>query len=69
VVAVGGNFQQTLPAGRVYHLLRARIDDDDLVPEITGHRLIVSVRLMRADTEGRLRPAGGDPDFELTVCA
>jgi cell division protein ZapD len=69
VVAAGGNFQQTLPAGKVYHLLRARIDDDELVPEITGHRLIVSVRLMRADTEGRLRPAGGDPHFELTVCA
>jgi cell division protein ZapD len=28
------------------------------VPEITGHRLMVSVRMMRPDAEGRLRPAG-----------
>ena len=69
VVAAGGNFQQSLPAGRVYHLLRVGLDDDALVPEITGHRLIVSVRLMRPDAEGRLRPAGGEPSFELTVCA
>ena len=69
VVATGGNFQQSLPAGKVYHLLRLRLDDDGLVPEITGHRLIVSVRLMRPDAEGRLRPAGGEPSFELTVCA
>ncbi len=69
VVAAGGNFQQTLPSGRVYHLLRLQLADDGLVPEITGHRSIVSVRLMRPDADGRLRPAGGDPSFELTVCA
>jgi cell division protein ZapD len=69
LVAAGGNFQQSLPAGKTYHLLRLRLDDDGLVPEITGHRLIVSVRLMRPDAEGRLRPAGGAPSFELTVCS
>jgi cell division protein ZapD len=69
VVAAGGNFQQTLPPGKVYHLLRLQLADDSLVPEITGHRAIVSVRLMRPDGDGRLRPAGGDPSFELTVCA
>ena len=61
---------RSLPPGRSYQLLRVRIaDTEGLVPEITGHRLQVSVRLMRADTEGRLRPAAVDMPFELTLCA
>ena len=70
VVASGGQFQQSLPTGRSYQLLRLRLDGSDgLVPEITGHRLMVSVRLTRADAEGRLRPAAVDVPFELTLCA
>ena len=70
VVAPGGQYQQTLPQGKTYQLLRLRLDDDlALVPEISGHRLMVSVRLMRADGEGRLRPAGQDAAFELSLCA
>ena len=62
MMAIGGVYQQSLPAGRSFHLMRVRIDDDDtdLVPEITGHRLMVSIRFMRADTEGRLRNATTD---------
>lgn len=70
VASTGGQFQQSLPAGRSYQLLRLRIDGQaGFVPEITGHRLMVSVRLMRVDGEGRLRPAGSDAPFELTLCA
>lgn len=71
VVAPGGQFQQSLPAGRIYHLLRLRLPDGghDLVPEISGHRLMVAIRLMRQDGEGRLRPSGEDASFELTLCA
>ena len=70
MVAVGGQYQQSLPQHKTYHLLRLRMDDEGgLVPEITGHRLMVSVRMMRADAEGRLRPAGVDVPFELTLCA
>ena len=70
VVSQGGQFQQTLPQGRSYQLLRVRIDDSDgLVPEITGHRLMVQVRLMRPDANGRLRPAPVDMPFELALCA
>ena len=69
VVAMGGQFQQSLPSGRSYHLMRVRVDDSDgLVPEITGHRLMISVRMMRPDGEGRLRPSGTDATFELTLC-
>jgi len=70
VHAPGGHFQQNLPAGRSYHLMRVRLDDgEELVPEITGHRLMVSVRMMKQDAEGRLRPAGSDASFELTLCS
>jgi cell division protein ZapD len=70
VVAHGGQYQQSLPQGRTYQLLRLRIDSAlDLVPEITGHRLMVSVRLMKADDEGRLRPHAGDVAFDLSLCA
>ena len=70
VTAPGGQYLQNLPAGRTYHLLRLRLSGDDaLVPEISGHRLMVSVRMMRQDAEGRLKPAAADADFELTLCA
>ena len=70
VVAPGGQYQQSLPPGRIYHLLRLRLNGDDgLVPEISGHRLMVQVRLMRQEPDGRLRPTTGDTGFELTLCA
>jgi cell division protein ZapD len=70
VVSTGGQFQQSLPPGRSYQLLRVRMaDSEGLVPEITGHRLQVSVRMMRAEGDGRLRPAAVDVPFELTLCA
>jgi cell division protein ZapD len=70
VVASGGHYQQSLPAGKVYQLMRVRVEGGDgPVPEITGHRLMVSIRMMKADDEGRLRAAGADTAFELTLCA
>lgn len=70
VVAIGGQFSQALPAGRVHQLIRVRLDDSlQLVPEISGHRLMVLVRLMRQESDGRLRPANVDTGFELTLCS
>ncbi len=70
VVSSGGQFQQSLPPGRTYQLLRLRIaGDSGLVPEITGHRLMVSVRLMKHEPAERLQPSTDDVTFELTLCA
>ncbi len=70
MMATAGQYQQGLAQGRTYQLLRVRVDDGtDLVPEITGHRLMVSVRFMKPDAEGRLRVAGTDTPFELALCA
>jgi cell division protein ZapD len=70
VVANGGQYQQSLPQARSYHLLRVRLPAEaDLVPEISGHRLMVSIRLMRADADFRLRPVTEDCAFEIALCA
>lgn len=70
VAAPGGQFQQRLQEGKTYHLLRLRLDESQgLVPEISGHRLLVSVRLMRPDDDGRLRPWTEDAAFEIALCA
>jgi len=69
-IASGGQFQQNLPQGRSFQLLRLRVDDSlGLVPEISGNRLMVSVRFMRQEANDRLQPATEDVAFELTLCS
>jgi cell division protein ZapD len=69
VIATGGQLQQNLPQGRTFHLLRLRIDPAlGLVPEISGNRLIVSVRLMRQEGD-RMQASSENTPFELTLCA
>lgn len=70
VVAAGGQLQQNLPQGRSFQLLRLRIDPArGLVPEISGNRLMISVRLMRQEAADKLQPANEDATFELTLCS
>ena len=69
VIATGGQFQQSLPQGRSFQLLRLRIDPRlGLIPEISGNRLMVSVRLMRHAADDRLHQSTEDTPFELTLC-
>ena len=70
VTAPGGVYQQNLPQGRAFQLLRLRIDPTPgLIPEISGNRLMVSVRLMRHESDDRLHAANVDTSFELTLCS
>ncbi len=70
VIATGGHYQQTLPQGRTFHLLRLAIDPAlGLIPEISGNRLMVSVRLMRHESDDRLHPSTEDTALELTLCS
>jgi cell division protein ZapD len=71
VMATNGQYQQTLPQGRSFQLLRLRMDPSlGLIPEISGNRLMVSVRLMRETGDDKLAAAGNeDASFELTLCA
>jgi len=70
VIANGGQFQQNLPQGRTFQLLRLLIDPSlGLIPEISGNRLMVSIRLMRHGEDDRLHAGGEDASFELTLCS
>jgi cell division protein ZapD len=70
VVAPLGQYQQNLPQGRTFNLLRLRIDPAlEMIPEISGNRLILSVRLMRQDAQDHLSAAGLDASFEIALCA
>ncbi|MDZ4073575.1 MAG: cell division protein ZapD [Hylemonella sp.] len=70
VMAPGGQYQQPLPQGRTFQLLRLTIDPAlGLIPEISGNRLIVSIRLMRLEADDRLHASNQDASFELTLCS
>lgn len=70
VIAPNGQFQQNLPQGRTFQLLRLGIDPKlGMIPEISGNRLMVSVRLMKLGADGRLHPAAAEGAFELTLCS
>lgn len=70
VTALEGVYQQNLPQGRTFQLLRLRIDPaPGLIPEISGNRLMVSVRLMNHGDDDRLHAAAVDASFELTLCS
>ena len=70
VIANGGQFQQNLPQGRTFQLLRLALAPElKLIPEISGNRLMVSIRLMRQEADDRLHSSSDDSAFELTLCS
>jgi len=70
VIATAGQFQQNLPQGRTFQLLRLALDPSlAIVPEISGNRLMVSIRFMRQEADNRLHATTDNCAFELTLCA
>jgi cell division protein ZapD len=70
VIAVAGQFQQNLPQGRTFQLLRLALDPAlGMVPEISGNRLMVSIRMMRHEEDDHLHTSGDDAAFELALCS
>ncbi len=68
VAAEGGVFKQNLPQGR-YQLMRLRVDSaSGVVPEISGNRMMVSVRFQRPDEQGQLQACSDDLNFEMSLC-
>lgn len=64
------HFQLRLPSGRGYQLARVQVDAaSGWVPEISGNRLQVTIRLMQLDADGRLRPVNTATALPLTLCA
>jgi cell division protein ZapD len=68
MMATGGQFQQSLAQGR-FQLMRVAIDPAlGFVPEISGNRLMIWVRMMRQDGDGRLLASTDDVPFEMALC-
>ena len=69
-MATHGQLQQNLPQGRAFQLLRLRIDPAlGLTPEISCNRLLVVIRLMQQQADGKLLASSEDVPFEMTLCA
>jgi cell division protein ZapD len=70
MMAIGGQFQQNLPQGRTFQLLRLSLSHAlGFIPEISGNRLLISIRMMQQEADHRLHPSGQDCAFELTLCS
>ncbi len=70
VMAASGLLQQNLPQGRTFQLLRLKIDPSlDITPEISCNRLLVVIRMMRQQSDGKLVATTEDVPFELALCA
>lgn len=70
VVTTNGLFKQSLPLGRPFQLMRLQIHPDTgLIPEISGNRMLFTVRMMKQIDGDRLQATNEDAAFELTLCA
>jgi cell division protein ZapD len=70
VVSTGGHFQQSLPSGRTFQLLRLSLDPNlGAIPEISANRLVASIRFVRHEADGKLYSNSADTPFDLTLCA
>ncbi len=70
VSVVGGQYQQSLQQGKTSQLVRVALDRQaELIPEISGNRLVLSIRLMRMGDDSRLRASGEDATLDITLCA
>lgn len=65
-----GLFVFNLTQGRNILLVRVALSAGaHLIPEISGNRLMVSVRLMQVGDELKAQPVSEDCPFEITLCA
>lgn len=69
VMTQRGTFEQSLPQGRTFQLLRLMVDEKSgLIPEVSGNRLLVSVRWLAQNEQWELDPIKDDVAFEFTLC-
>lgn len=70
IVAMGGQFQQNLPQGRTFQLLRLKVDPAlGAIPEISANRLVASIRFVHQEAGNRIHANTADIAFEMTLCS
>ncbi len=68
VMATKGQYQQNLPQGR-YQLMRLMVSSDpNLVPEVSGNRMMAWVRFQKLNPQGQLEPCQDDVPFDVELC-
>lgn len=69
LVAEAGRFQQSLNSQRPAQMARVTLPQPvPWVPEISGNRLLLVVRMLRDNGAGHLEPCAEPVPFQLTLC-
>lgn len=69
LMATQGQFQQML-GGKVYHMLQVRLEEEeDLFPEISANKYMISVRFAHQGADLRAKPVEHDVRFSLSLCS
>jgi cell division protein ZapD len=71
-IARAGQHQMTLGNGRPVVLVRVGVQSDGAaaaIPEVSGHRLLLSIRMLAFGADGHARPSVDDVEFEISLCA
>lgn len=69
MIATAGHFQQYVPQGKPYQLVRVQLDEGlGVVPEMSVNRLLVTARFVKFSVTERLVQTPNDISFELTLC-
>ena len=70
VMTQEGVYQQSLGANKNYQLLRISMQPNmQLVPAVSAHRLMVTIRMMRREGEKMLHAGNVQAGFELALCS
>ena len=70
IATVRGQYQQNLPQNRSYQLLRLAMPEQSaLIPEISGNRLMISIRMLHKGDNGQLTLTNDEGQYEMTLCA
>lgn len=67
VASENGAFQQML-SGKTYQLVRVRIDQNDLIPEISANKHMLWIRFLQNSTTGKPQAFTQNVTFDLNLC-
>jgi cell division protein ZapD len=62
-----GSFQQML-SGKVYQLIRVKIQENDLIPEISANKHMLWIRFLQNSTTGKPQAITKNVTFALNLC-
>jgi cell division protein ZapD len=67
VISDNGSYQQML-AGKTYQMIRVRIEENDLIPEISANKHMLWIRFLKNSIVSKPQPITSSVNFSLTLC-